>query len=104
MLASSSFQAPQNTEQSQRLALLLHKMTKALSHMVPSSLMILLGLCHKVKSHYTMNDLAGYEFHLFSSFKKKSLGFRRVELHSLLLNEPACFGFPSFLSLFFMGV
>lgn len=29
-----------------------------LSHMVPSSLMILLGLCHKVKSHYTMNELA----------------------------------------------
>jgi hypothetical protein len=29
-----------------------------LSHMVPSSLIILLGLCHKVKSHYTMNELA----------------------------------------------
>jgi hypothetical protein len=42
-----------------------------LSHMVPSSLMILLGLCHKVKSHYTMNELAGYGFHLFSSFLKR---------------------------------
>jgi hypothetical protein len=47
-----------------------------------------------------MNELAGYGFHLFSSFFKKGLGFRRVELHSLL-NEPACFGFHLF-SFFFL--